>query len=131
MQVALQKKDEWVVVVNSDNNALIQHLLDIRIQRRLSPTNRYSKGNYGDKHCRFACEYRYLCGAVMVAECAQPVLDYKTAKNLVEGTKGVAEKVLKAICLFLKVDEEEGDVESDVDTDDIEQMAGEESDYDV
>ncbi len=131
MQVALQKKEEWVEVVNSANNALIQHLLDIRLERRLSPTNRYSKGNYGDKHCRFACEYRYLCGALMVAGCAQEVLDYQTAKHLVDSTKGVAEKVLKTIGLFLKVDEEEGDVESDVDTDDIEQMAGEESDYDV
>ena len=102
IQVALEGKEEWLQIVNEANTRLVQHLLQVRLDRRLEPTNASSSsvvGRYGGGS-RFACEERYLDGAKMVAKCAG-VVEVQDLPRLKARTRGVGDKVIECIRAFL------------------------------
>ena len=103
IQVSLEGKEEWLQIVNEANTRLVQHLLQVRLDRRLVPTNANSSsvvGRYGGGS-RFACEKRYLDGAKMVAKCVG-VVEVQDLLRLQAETSGVGDKVIECIRNFFK-----------------------------
>ena len=103
IQVSLEGKEQWLQIVNGANTRLVQHLLQVRLDRRLVPTNANSSsvvGRYGGGS-RFACEKRYLDGAKMVAKCVG-VVEVQDLLRLQAETSGVGDKVIECIRNFFK-----------------------------
>jgi hypothetical protein len=117
IQVSLQGKEEWVKIGNDGNTPAVQHLLEIRLNRRLVPTNAKSAsiiGRYGHGTV-WACEKRYLDGALMLLRCNYLVEECHLL-GLQKATKGVGPKVTGAIRKFLNPEVE---VDDDDDEDEL------------
>ena len=103
IQVSVEGKEKWLKIVNQSNIPLVEHLLQVRLDRRLVPTNAKSSsvvGRYGGGS-RFACEKRYLDGAKMVAKCVG-VVKVTDLARLQKETNGVGDKVIGCIRAFLE-----------------------------
>ena len=116
IQVSLQGKEEWLPIGNDGNLPAVKDLLQIRLDRRLVPTNADSAsiiGRYGHGTV-WACEKRYLDGALMLLRCNY-LVEESHLLGLQKATKGVGPKVTGAIKKFLNPE-----VELDDDDDEVE-----------
>ena len=124
IQVSVEGKENWIDIGHKSNIRLIQHLLQIRLDRRLIPTNADSASiinryGYGTL---WACEKRYLDGAIMIIKCKYKVMS-KHVDELVKKTRGVGKKVKVAILELLGVtivDDLDDDEDDAVDVDEEE-----------
>ncbi|KAI8826497.1 hypothetical protein BJ741DRAFT_654430 [Chytriomyces cf. hyalinus JEL632] len=101
VQTSLKGSENWVRIKYSVNEALVLHLLSIRLTHCLKTTNCLSKGQYQSKGCQFACEEHYLTGAQMVARC-ETALKGNDLLDLVQSTNGVGERVMEETREFLR-----------------------------